>query len=60
MARQSKYQCEKYMRYEDLPPPSPEEEKKIMGRLMETYTQINSRIAEERRIKLLSWADWAP
>jgi len=60
MARQSKTQDETYTRYEDLPPPSPEDKERIIARLLKTYTQINDRAEAQRRAKLLSWADWAP
>jgi hypothetical protein len=32
---------EKYLSYEDLPPPSPEERERIIARLMERYRRVN-------------------
>jgi hypothetical protein len=60
MARPARHQNGAYTRYEDLPPPSPEDKELFIARLLKTYTQINERSAAQRRAKLLSWADWAP
>jgi len=65
MARPSKHADEpiaepQYLAYEDLPPPSAEERAQISARLLGHYEEINQRLTDSRRAKLLSWAKFAP
>lgn len=49
-----------HIAYADLPPPTAEERAQIIARLVGRYDEINQRLTETRRAKLLSWADFAP
>jgi len=65
MARPSKHANEpaaepQYLAYEDLPPPNAEERAQIIARLLGHYDDINQRVTDSRRARLLSWAKFAP
>ncbi len=49
-----------YIRYEDIPAPSPEERARFTARLTALIEKTEARAAQERRAWLLSMADYAP
>jgi len=49
-----------YIRAADMPPLHPDERTKSLERLVKLHESINAQALQERREKLLSWAQFAP
>ena len=49
-----------YIRYEDIPAPSPEERARFIARLSALIEKMEARAAQDRRVWLLSLRNFAP